>query len=269
MDLVSVRRYQGFHATPPLWGGGKVSDFAQIVLPGRALEVDDSVVFKHRRLGKLVEEFVFFEMSSMPSVSWICDSLQVQKGKLTVGELDALYYDGKIPVHLEIAYKFYLYDTLEDHNDPLAYWIGPNRKDNLSLKLGKLSSKQFPLLYNPVTQPYLEGFNLKAESIEQRLCFKAQLFLPYRHPGVNVAPLNADCVAGFYLSYQALAEFRDMAFYVPAKLDWLIAPHPEVDWIDYASVRDMIKPDIEENRSPMIWMKHPSGELGKCFVVFW
>jgi hypothetical protein len=264
-----ILRYQGYRTTPPLWEDDSVMIFPQIKLPDHQSGIVDSSAWKQQRLGKLVEEFVFHDLKHSGSVSWVTESLQIQNDKLTLGELDALYFDQGTPVHLEIAYKFYLYDTQETYRDPLGPWIGPNRRDNLSKKLDKIRERQFPLLQNPYTKPYLEQFGLDPLRIQQRLCFKGQLFLPYRDQNLEVHPLNPACVFGFYLPYQELSELKDLAFYLPEKLDWLITPHPMVEWISYPRAAALIRTEIEEERSPMVWLKSTDGSLGKCFVVFW
>jgi len=263
MDLATRQRYLGFSLTPPLWENKVVFPFQQIELPKHLTINDDSVVFKNKRLGKLVEEFVFHQLKGQASVSWICDNLQIQDNRRTVGEIDALYFNNTLPVHLEIAYKFYLYDTMEDHQHPLS------RKDNLFYKLGKLQSRQFPLLHNPLTRPYLDRYNLKGDSIEQRLCFRAQLFVPYQNNNINFGDLNPACVAGSYTSHREIAIFKGLEFYIPAKLDWLIAPHLQVEWIDFQRFREEIGRYVMEERSPLVWVKHGTTDLRKWFVTFW
>ncbi|MFT6720974.1 MAG: hypothetical protein ACJA0J_001772 [Bdellovibrionota bacterium] len=269
MDLRTKLRYQGYLSTPALWESNTVSQFKQIEPIVNTEAIDDSVIFKNQRLGKLVEEFVFHQLKNQDTVSWICDNLQIQEGKRTVGEIDALYYKEESPVHLEVAYKFYLFDTIENYNNPLAHWIGPNRKDSLFYKLGKLHNKQLPLLHNKLTKPYLESYNLDIKSIKQELCFKAQLFLPYKNESINVSPLNNDCVAGFYISYHKIQEFSTFNFYIPTKLDWLVIPNNNVDWLNYSSALEIIKIGINNKRSPLVWIKKKNNELSKCFIVFW
>jgi hypothetical protein len=269
MDLVTKLRYQGYLSTPPLWEGKMVSPFKQIELTRNFENGDDSAVFKNQRLGKLVDEFVFHQLKDQDAVAWICDNLQIQEGKRTVGEVDALYYKEGSPIHLEVAYKFYLYDTIENYQEPLAYWIGPNRKDSLHYKLGKLHNKQFPLLHHELTKPYLDSYQLDIKTIKQQLCFKAQLFLPYHDREMDIHPLNSDCIAGFHISYHQLALFKTFDFFVPTKLDWLVSPHQNVDWISYSSVLTILEIDINNNRSPLVWIKGNDDELSKCFVVFW
>jgi hypothetical protein len=269
MDAATRLRYEGFSQTPPLWGEETVSPFPQIKLVGSSPSGNVPVVFKNHRLGKLVEEFAFHQLKDQDGITWIADNLQIRDNRRTVGEIDALYYDHNVPVHLEVAYKFYLYDTLEDHDHPLAYWIGPNRKDNLFYKLSKLHGKQFPLLHNALTKPYLDRYELAGDGIEQRLCFRAQLFVPYQNGNVNFGDLNPDCVVGNYLSHQKLALFKGLKFHLPAKLDWLVAPHHAVEWIGYQSFADEINRYVLEERSPLVWVRHGEGDFRRWFVVFW
>jgi hypothetical protein len=269
MDLRTKLRYQGCISTPSLWKGARVSPFKQIELARNPEAIDDSAEVKNHRLGKLVEEFVFYQLKNQDTVSWICDNLQIQEGKRTVGEIDALYYDEGSPVHLEVAYKFYLFDTIENYDEPLAYWIGPNRKDSLFCKLGKLQNKQFPLLHNKLTGTYLESYNLEVKNIKQQLCFKGQLFLPYQSLNIDISPLNSDCIAGFYISCGKLQQFSALEFFIPEKLDWLVTPHHDVEWINYSSAVETIEIDISQKRSPLVWIRRNDGELSKCFIVFW
>lgn len=268
MDAKTKLRYLGAITTPPLWKGSAVADFEQIDLNAKPVNTDQAD-FRNRRLGKLVEEFVFYQLKHEKRISWIDDNLQIQDNKITVGEIDALYYDEGHPVHLEIAYKFYLYDKLETYNDPLAYWIGPNRKDTLAYKLQKFRNKQFSLLHNPLSQHYLTQYSLSAKDISQKLCFKAQLFLPYQSAKLELGPVNPDCVAGFYLSFAELEMFDHHQFYIPDKLDWLIKPILEVDWIDSPKAKELLSTEVANRRSPMIWVKGNDDVITKCFVVFW
>jgi hypothetical protein len=269
MDLITKLRYQGYAATPPLWTNTIVSQFKQIELVLKSQNFDDSIVFKNQRLGKLVEEFVFNQLQQQDSVSWVCDNLQIQNGKQTVGEIDALYYYEDQPIHLEIVYKFYLYDTSVSDNKPTAYWIGPNRKDSLPFKLDKLHNKQFPLLYNTLTKPYLETYNLNIKTITQQVCFKAQLFLPYQNRTIDIGPLNSDCIAGYYISFSKIELFINFEFYIPNKLDWLVLPHNNVDWMHYSTSLLILKSELNNQRSPMVWLKNSKSQISKCFIIWW
>lgn len=243
--------------------------YPQVRLSDHPEPTDGLPAFPFNRLGKLVEAFVFHQLKQQAGIEWIGDNLQIQHGKITVGEIDALYYEQQHPVHLEVAYKFYLYDTIESYDHELAYWIGPNRNDSLFYKLEKLHRKQFALLRSEYTNRYLAQFQLTAADFTQKVCFKAQLFLPYHNRRKAIAPLNNDCVAGFYLAYRELSLLSTALFFIPTKLDWLRIPQEEVDWIAYPAAQKIIKGSIDEHRSPLVWLKFPHGELSKCFIVFW
>ena len=269
MDLITKLRYKGYANTPPLWTTTDVSIFSQIDLDLNPQNFNHSIVFKNQRLGKLVEEFVFNQLQQRDRVTWICDNLQIQNGKQTIGEIDALYYQDNHPVHLEIVYKFYLYDSLKNYSQPLASWIGPNRKDSLLYKLNKLHTKQFPLLYNELTKPYIETYKLNLKAIKQHLCFKAQLFLPYHSRSIDIGPLNPNCIVGFYIPFNQIHLFLNHEFYIPKKLDWLVIPHHKVNWISYTLALKQLKNEINNQRSPLVWLRYKDSEPTKCFITFW
>jgi len=261
--------YQGYRATPPLWRDGVLTEHRQIDLPSGPDKLLPTEKDLPRRLGKRTEAFVFHQLRNTPGIEWIADGLQIQENRRTVGELDALYYDQGTPVHLEVAYKFYLYDTLCEAADPLARWIGPNRKDNLSLKLRKLRERQFPLLHHSASQPYLTAYGLAADQCAQRVCCKGQLYLPYDDREVGIGPLNRACVAGFHLPFRELERLAGFRFYVPRKLDWLIVPHDGVRWLDHADAKLRINDDIREGRSPLVWWRSGEESVGRCFLTAW
>lgn len=260
--------YEGYRTTPPLWREGVLTAYPQIELPEgpKRFPPDRD---PPRRLGKRVESFVYHQLRHAPGIEWITDSLQIQQNNRTVGELDALYYDHGTPVHLEVAYKFYLCDTLNEQTDPLARWIGPNRKDNLSLKLQKMAGRQFPLLYHPAADPYLRAHGLSAGAIQQRLCFKGLLFVPHDQTGTDPGPLNANCVAGFHLPFAQLSKLNKSLLFVPRKPDWLTVPHHDVPWLSFDEARNVIHGEVQTGRSPMVWWRAQNGRTGRCFVTAW
>ncbi|BAO77306.1 DUF1853 family protein [Winogradskyella sp. PG-2] len=269
MDLITKLRYKGYLATPPLWKDNDVSQYNQVILSDNSEIIDNSDKFKNKRLGKLVEEFVNHQIKQESAYTWICNNLQIQEGKQTVGEIDALYYFKDLPIHIEIVYKFYLYDTLKTYKSPLAYWIGPNRKDSLLYKLDKLHNKQLPLLHHKSTKAYLDNYNLKAKTIAQKLCFKAQLFLPHNNLSIDIKPLNPGCIIGYHITFNKIEVLKNYEFYFPEKLDWLVIPHLNVNWISYNLAIELIKNKINDRRSPLVWIKNNKDNLYKYFITFW
>ncbi len=108
------------------------------------------------------------------------------------------YLKDKKPIHLEIIYKFYLYDSSVGESE-IEHWIGPNRRDSLLQKLNKLKDKQLPLLYSKECLTYLETLKLTASEIDQQLYFKAQLFVPLKEYGNKFSLINNECIAVFIL----------------------------------------------------------------------
>ena len=270
MDKNTLLRYKGYASTPSLWLDSNLLTISLIDLPA----VDDTTLvnfsIRSKRLGKIVEEFVFYQLKQLKSVKILAENIQIQQDKLTIGEFDALLCFNKNHIHLEIVYKFYLYDNTIENDDRLAHWIGPNRKDSLIQKMDKLEQKQFPLLYNLSTQPYLEKYKIKLEDIKQNLLFKAQLFVPYEHKiSCNIEPLNKDCIVGFYIPFNNLDCLKDYKFYIPKKLDWLISPHTDVHWLNIEQATILIKEFIDNQQSPLIWLNNHVDCPKKCFITWW
>ena len=184
MNNTKILQYKGFINTPPLWLESYVENISQLNLNFEALDLDSTELFNEIRLGKRVEQFLNFQINKTINCKILAENIQIKIQKQTIGELDAIALIDSIPVHIETVYKFYLYDPSVG-NSEIDHFIGPNRKDSLLEKLTKLKEKQLPLLYSDTCKPYLEKFDLNAETISQQVYFKAQLFLPFTNKGLS------------------------------------------------------------------------------------
>ena len=260
-------RYQGFLQTPVLWNNSDVFGLHQFKIPLLFSRFND-VVDEKIRLGKYIERFVAHELNQHQDVNILCENVQIQQNKRTLGELDCILKKGETTIHLEIVYKFYLYDP-SFGTDEISCFIGPNRKDTLHEKLTKLKDKQLPVLYSDYCRPLVESLGLTIETIVQRVYFKAQLFLPYSQRNDNLKILNNDCISGVYLTKKELNVFTDCKFYIPIKKDWLLNPHVNVNWLLYREFKKQSDIFLERKFSPLCWMKEPNGKIIKFFLVWW
>lgn len=261
-------QYLGFVQTPSLWFGNTIyglNQFEYAPKPNTELTNLDTI---SNRLGKRVEYFVCHDLQQHPHISIIDQNLQIQQQKQTIGELDTLIMVNGKPVHLEIVYKFYVYDATVGINE-LDHWIGPNRKDSLIQKLDKLKNKQLPLLHHPETVKYLVNYGLNAQNIEQKVLFKAQLFIPYNLKNKVFTQINTDCIMGHYIKKEDLASCSNSQFYMPSKLNWLVTVQPDVLWVSYTVFMSQLQTVLENKLAPLIWIKHPNGNTQRCFVVWW
>ena len=210
---------------------------------------------------------VSFELASHKNIRILAENVQIQNGKTTLGELDCLLKKDKQVIHLEIVYKFYLYD---DHigDSEIDHFIGPNRKDALTEKLSKLKNKQLPLLHTAPCRDYLKTLGLRIDDIIQKVYFKAQLFLPYQKE-IKLTQLNPDCIYGFYFHRNQLEQFKSCKFFIPNKKDWLVIPYPNVDWLNFNDFEEKVNAFFDDEYSPMVWIKSKNGEIRKAFVVWW
>ncbi|MDB2556095.1 DUF1853 family protein [Flavobacteriaceae bacterium] len=260
------QRFEGFLNTPILWKDSEVCSLTQFKIEQELLSFNE-VIDSNQRLGKYVERLVSFQLSQDKSIEIVSENIQISKNKITLGELDCIILkDGK-PIHLEIIYKFYLYDAIIGESS-LQHWIGPNRKDSLIEKLDKLQQKQLPLLYSKECQEYLRNIDLKSSDISQQVYFKAQLFVPL-NTKINHGEVNPACIVGYYIYRNELSLFKESKFYIPNKKDWLILPHTNVDWLNYDDFFIESKEYLDREFSPMCWIKSKNGELKKFFLVWW
>ncbi|REE82882.1 hypothetical protein BX611_0157 [Lutibacter oceani] len=261
-------QYEGYFNTPSLWNGDKIFGLKQFKINKFPTSKFEGAIFKNLRLGKRVERFVTHELNQHQGIKILAENVQIQNGKTTVGEIDCILTANEKPVHLEIIYKFYLYDKTVGTTE-LEHWIGPNRKDSLVDKLTKLKEKQLPLLYNTYTSKLLEKLNLKSKNIEQQVCFKAQLFVPLELINSSFNEINNECIKGFYIHFEKLKQLADCKFYIPSKINWLQEVQTHVKWISYTRFYTKIEEIIKEETAPLCWIKYPNGTMQKLFVVWW
>lgn len=260
-------RYEGFLRTPSLWKNHAVYELNQFKIKPLASKINIDIDEK-LRLGKYIERFVSYQLKQETDLEILAENIQIQQEKRTLGELDCILLKDKKPIHLEIIYKFYVYDTSVGETE-IEHCIGPNRKDSLLEKLIKLKYKQLPLLYAAECKTYLKSIDLNTDDIRQQVYFKAQLFVPISNKNKKLKVLNNDCVVGFYSNQKELEQFSDCKFYIPNKKDWLIIPHKNVDWLLFNPFKIASKIYLKRNFSPLCWLKKPNGALEKFFLVWW
>lgn len=261
------KRYEGFLKTPCLWKDEAIPNLIQFEINSKAHKID-AAIDENLRLGKYVERLVTFELEQQENISILAENIQIQQHKTTLGELDCLLLKDKKTIHLEVIYKFYVYDESVG-NSEIDHFIGPNRKDSLKEKLTKLRDKQLPLLHTTECKNYLNALYLSSEDITQNVYFKAQLFVPFLKQNITLNLLNTDCIVGFYINQTQLQQFKHCKFYMPNKKDWLVIPHTNVNWLSFNAFRIVANAIFEDKFSKLCWMKFKNGELKKVFLVWW
>lgn len=261
--------FNGFQNTALLWEASDICGFEQFCPEYTTEQFPQNSSHKKLRLGKWVEKFVAFQLQQQNTIDILAENIVVKNDKQTIGELDMLLLKENQPIHLEIIYKFYLYDIAKNYENNLDYWIGPNRNDALTFKLKKLKEKQFPLLYQSRTIETLKDYQIDANAFKQQVCFKAQLFLPFDNRDVKLAPLNSECVIGWYLNFSRFDELKDFQFYIPDKLEWLSLPRISVDWLTFNEAKRELQNYITHQRSQLLWIKNDNKKLQKCFITWW
>ncbi|MDG1148371.1 MAG: DUF1853 family protein [Crocinitomicaceae bacterium] len=257
------RQLDGYLATETLWKGTDLAGLKQLEFEHRTHSIN--IEKPEKRLGKRAEQFFIELIKKTRECKLVSQNIQLKSGKITIGEIDCILKKEDDFYHVEHVYKFYLYDQTEGTNE-LDYWIGPNRKDCLNFKLDKLKNKQLPILQTDQGIQVLKDLNIPPDKVQQYVHFRAQLFTP-KTKHVQFKAINPTAIAGYYYRLDELP--TNYAYFLPCKLNWLLKPYENVEWKTFKEGVSEIKLLLSAQKSPMCWLKSNSGELEKCFVVWW
>ena len=222
------------------------------------------------RLGHQMEVVFKHLIAASSRYEVVLNNLMVEEGKIRIGELDFILKERQTNehIHVELAYKFYIINP--EISEPIFRLMGPNRRDMFYTKLDKLKGKQFPLLYHSSLLPYWETHNINPTEIRQQCCFKAQLFEPFEeHPSIR--PLNGNCISGKWARFDDFNSkaFSGLTYYIPRKLEWVRVPHSNVHWLNHFETLMEVNLRMVKENAPMLWVRQPSGEIQKLFIVWW
>lgn len=220
------------------------------------------------RLGHLVEKIISNLIQSSANYEVLYENIQVIKDKKTLGEIDFIIQNTRNHkiIHLELAYKFYLYDpNISEH--AFNNWIGPNRNDSLKEKLEKLKNKQFPLLHHNFTQSVLP--DIAINEVSQSLCFLVSLFIPYQYK-LTFDSVYAKAIKGYYLNLDAFIKMDHALknYYLPTKKEWGMDPADNEIWADFEGIIKQAEAIIQEKQATLCWQKHKQSYLA-FFIVWW
>jgi hypothetical protein len=220
------------------------------------------------RLGHLAEKIVSELIKSSANYQVLYEHFQIIEDRKTLGEIDFIIQNrnDKRLIHLELAYKFYLFDP-SISSEPINNWIGPNRNDSLIEKLDKLKRKQFPLLYHCCTASKFHTIDI--DTVSQALCLLVSLFIPYEFKA-KLAPVYEKAIKGYYLNLETFISLHhsEKSYYLPSKKEWGMDASENEIWTDYKGVENQITTCIKEKQAPLCWQKH-KGTYLSFFIVWW
>ena len=268
--------YLGFLNSSCLWKeedflGLSPFDFNELTKTDIQPDFVEIYIRENEVLGKRVEYFFDHCITNSNRYTVLAKNIQVFRDKITIGELDFIIrdYQSDMISHIELVYKFYLYDPTID--DELHRWVGPNRKDTLLQKIEKIKTKQLPLLYKNETLPILEDLHIKPENVDQRVCYIANLFVPLSMRNRVFPFLNNQCIVGFWLTLETFTakEYGSYTFNIPRKKDWIIHPEHCSSWFSFIDIIEDIRESISQKKSPMLWMRKEDDSYERFFIVWW
>ncbi|MGD1945919.1 MAG: DUF1853 family protein, partial [Croceivirga sp.] len=170
---------RGFLNTSPLWKNQQFG-LEQFNFPIAELSGHNPIdLTTNLRLGHQMEHVFKHLITVSDEYEVLLSNLFIEEGKIRIGELDFILREHKTnkPIHVELAYKFYIINP--EISEPIYRLMGPNKRDMFFTKLDKLKEKQLPLLYHNSLLSHWDDHDINLLEIEQKCCFKAQLFEPY------------------------------------------------------------------------------------------
>lgn len=269
------RQLKGFLKTHQLLNSQSISPYPNFDVKDILISPDVSHLEKELKnflyVGKRMEIFFTTTIENHPDYNLILHSLQLRnEQKTTLGEIDFLVEDVKLQqiIHVELVFKFYIFDP-DYHSDDLMCFMGPKRKDFLKKKLHKLHTHQFPILFTKECQEALSKLQIHPKNIQQKLCYKAQVYLPYNKKVSLPSYINSDCISGFWLKFVDFEKLsKDSTFIIPQRQDWMEFPDFSVYVSnDFWSAHTAVEKLIQQGHAPMLWEKSKEGKINSYFIT--
>lgn len=281
-----IHKFRVFIKTASSWNGSLagVRQFPLNELNLSHLKDDDILsgfpeIPENTVLGKRAEYYYEYCIQQSSNYELIASNIQINLAKITKGELDYIIKEtvtGKI-LHVELVYKFYCYDPdvseksnhlNEDQTTELSKYVGPNKRDNFVFKFDRLVNHQLPLLYTTATLDTISSLDIDIQTIEQRVCFLAHIYIPREMWQHDYKYINKRCIAGYYLSYDAFAKANtNNLYYLPEKHQWIGNCHALQTSYNYEDTLQIVKKSIARGFAPMVWMQLESGHFESFFII--
>jgi hypothetical protein len=180
------------------WKDAHLTWFEELDMYSVPMENFLTTELQSTRLGVYTEKLLHFYFLNAPGFRLLVANEQVPSTGITVSEIDFCVQWKERILHIELAVKFFLETSGK-------VWVGPNRRDSLAQKWGKMSSLQIPTARQILVERY-------GDSVESFVILKGYFF---RHLDTQ----NWWCTS-VELSRQQLDGAR---FAFPEKSEWLSA----------------------------------------------
>jgi len=224
-------------------------------------------------LGKRAEVFFDFAIKNNSRYQMIAQNIQVIHDKKTLGEFDFFLDDkeSNTSLHVELVYKFYLFDPSVSTEDELQCWIGPNRKDSFLRKVKRLQQHQFPLLFRQESSEVVFKIPLNPQMLKQKVCFKANLFVPKHLKLSTFQLINPKAIVGYWVHLQEFTqeEYGKDEYFSPQKKDWPVDPNHHKEWKNHKTILQEIEFLFKHKKAAFIWRKLQNGSYERFFIVWW
>lgn len=231
------------------------------------------------RLGLYFERLWLFYLQHHPRWALLAHNLPINQAGRTLGAFDFLCRQGEQFWHLELTVKFYLGVGQTAQPEAWPQWRGPDTRDRLDIKLGRLRDHQLALSQSTHSAAVLRDL-AGGEVIWQRgLVMKGYYFYPGasdpRHPHPPPVGAHPRHLRGtwWYLD-QFLPHLNTGHWHRPNKMAWLspVQLHKPDTAVPGPAMQQLIRETVGEAQRPVLLTRMaPHGgawhEQERMFVV--
>lgn len=199
------------------------------------------------RLGRYAETLMAFYLEHIGILA--AHGVPVREGKdRTLGEFDFLLHLPEGLVHWEFATKLYLLES-GGRGQHVDYFVGPNLRDTLGAKIGKILDQQLKLAEHPSAQACLPQAVVAARAL-----VKGWLF--YReHDAQRASALgvSSDHCHGFWRPYGEIDNLPYDTYAILPRLQWLApARVPSVKTLSASKLKTLLHEHFQQDSMPVL-----------------
>ncbi len=168
---------------------------------------------KNKRLGFYAESLLSYFFQTFSEVELLLQNFQINKEKITVGEIDFIILYKNTVIHIECSTKYFLLKDINKAKEA-SQWVGPRLKDNLEKKLKKIINHQIPLGLEMEIQDKINRKVDQSYLLIKGVFFAEEVIQPGK---INRKQTNK------FLRFSELQNFNSYSIEVLSRPNWLSA----------------------------------------------
>jgi hypothetical protein len=109
-------------------------------------------------------------------------------------------------------------------------------------------------------------------SFKQKICLKGNIYVPIDLLGKDIPIVSNSCIRGFYINREEFIKqkyFREFEYFLPPRNDWVSDCNTNETWIIFDKAIAAIDVLLNQQKSPLVWLKNKKNKTQSFFVTWW